>query len=151
MAEPRVELAEPPKEARPQLFWRYHLIAPGLPDEHLLAEHCEGKSFEFVGIGAVPLKGFDEPKGLFEASTGIPANRGLGVSVASDDQFAHLRSFGERPSPGAFGHSGAGGQVAWADPETGISFVYCTNGFVDALKSAQRSRELSTLASACGR
>ena len=86
-----------------------------------------------------------------EPLTGVPANRGLGVIVAGDDEFSRVRGFGERPSARAFGHSGAGGQVAWADPETGISFAYCTNGFVDPLKSAQRSRKLSTLASACGR
>ena len=26
------------------------------------------------------------------------------------------------------GNDGAGGQLAWADPATGISFAYCTNG-----------------------
>ena len=30
--------------------------------------------------------------------------------------------------PGSFGHDGAGGQIAWADPDTGVSFVYLTNG-----------------------
>ena len=27
-----------------------------------------------------------------------------------------------------FGHNGAAGQIAWADPETGLSVCYLTNG-----------------------
>ena len=32
-------------------------------------------------------------------------------------------------SPGTFGHNGAGGQIAWADPATGLSFAFVTNGY----------------------
>ncbi len=56
-------------------------------------------------------------------------NRALGVIVAGDDGFANFRGFGRTTSPLAFGHPGAGGQIAWADPVSGISLGYCTNGY----------------------
>jgi CubicO group peptidase (beta-lactamase class C family) len=60
---------------------------------------------------------------------GIPANRTLGITLAGDDGKTALRGFGYTVSGRAFGHGGAGGQIAWADPETGISFAYLTNGY----------------------
>jgi CubicO group peptidase (beta-lactamase class C family) len=59
---------------------------------------------------------------------GAPANRALGVVVAGDDGNANKRGFGHTQSPRTFGHNGAGGQIAWADPESGLSFSYVTNG-----------------------
>ena len=59
---------------------------------------------------------------------GAPANRTIGMVVAGDDGRAGARGFGKTNSPRAFGCNGFGGQVAWADPETGLSFVYLTNG-----------------------
>ena len=35
---------------------------------------------------------------------------------------------GTTQSPRTFGHNGAGGQIAWADPDSGLSFGYVTNG-----------------------
>lgn len=58
---------------------------------------------------------------------GTPANRTLGLLVAGDDGTAWSRGFGYKTSPRAFGHDGAGGQIAWADPATGLSFVYLTD------------------------
>ncbi|MYD44213.1 MAG: beta-lactamase family protein [Gammaproteobacteria bacterium] len=57
---------------------------------------------------------------------GHPINRALGVVIAGDEK-RNLRGFGHTNSPQAFGHGGAGGQVAWADPATGLSFCYLTN------------------------
>ena len=54
-------------------------------------------------------------------------------------------------SPRAFGHGGAGGQVAWGDPESGLSVGYCTNGFVDPMTSARRITAISSLAGKCSR
>jgi len=79
----------------------------------------------------------------------IPVNRALGVVVAGGDGRAHLRGFGHAVSPRAFGHGGAGGQVAWGDPVTGISVGYCTNGFVDWLTAGRRTTAISTLAAQC--
>ena len=47
----------------------------------------------------------------------------------------------------AFGWTGAGGQEAWADPVTGISFASFTNGLDQEFATAHaRARELSTIA-----
>ncbi len=39
--------------------------------------------------------------------------------------------YGSAVPPGAFGHAGGDGTVAWADPETGTVFVLLTNGQLD--------------------
>jgi CubicO group peptidase (beta-lactamase class C family) len=81
----------------------------------------------------------------------IPANRGLSIIVAGADGNSHLRGFGRATSPRAFGHGGAGGQIAWGDPVTGISVGYCTNGFVDWMTSGRRITAISSLAASCAR
>jgi CubicO group peptidase (beta-lactamase class C family) len=59
---------------------------------------------------------------------GTPANRSLGLVIAGDDDRRSARGMGHTVSARAFGHNGAGGQIAWADPATGLSFCYLTNG-----------------------
>ena len=54
-------------------------------------------------------------------------SRGLGIVIAGDED-RNFRGFGKTNSPLAFGHNGAGGQLAWVDPATGISLAYLTNG-----------------------
>ena len=39
----------------------------------------------------------------------------------------NYRGFGHTNSPLAFGHNGAGGQLAWVDPASGISLAYLTS------------------------
>ncbi|MDX6582938.1 MAG: hypothetical protein QOI10_2122, partial [Solirubrobacterales bacterium] len=53
-------------------------------------------------------------------------------------------------SPKAFGHNGAAGQLAWGDPETGLSLAYCTNG-IDrhTLRQGRRGVAISSLAAQC--
>ena len=54
---------------------------------------------------------------------------------------------GKTQSPGTFGHNGAGGQIAWADPESGLSFVYLTNGMDQHLvREGRRGVALSSIA-----
>jgi CubicO group peptidase (beta-lactamase class C family) len=65
---------------------------------------------------------------LVDPMTGAPANRTLGLLLAGDSGTAMMRGFASTNSPQTFGHMGAGGQVAWADPVTGLSFAYLTNG-----------------------
>jgi CubicO group peptidase (beta-lactamase class C family) len=65
---------------------------------------------------------------LVDPMTGAPANRTLGLLLAGSGAGAMMRGFASTNSPRTFGHMGAGGQVAWADPATGLSFAYLTNG-----------------------
>ena len=79
-----------------------------------------------------------------------PANRSLGLILAGDDGRSHIRGMGRTVSPGTFGHNGAGGQLAWADPATGLSFGYCTNGLdANAVREPRRGTALSSLAAVC--
>ncbi len=81
---------------------------------------------------------------------GMLANRALGVVIAGDDGKANLRGFGRTNSAAAFGHPGFGGQIGWADPATGISFAYLTNGFDrNDLREGRRSVALASLAGGC--
>ncbi|MBV8139453.1 MAG: beta-lactamase family protein [Deltaproteobacteria bacterium] len=80
----------------------------------------------------------------------FPVLRGLGVVVAGGDGLANYRGFGKTNSPLAFGHGGAGGQIGWADPGTGISLGYCTNGFDrNDLRQGRRGVAISSLAAVC--
>jgi CubicO group peptidase (beta-lactamase class C family) len=80
---------------------------------------------------------------------GHPINRALIMIVAGDDGNSNLRGFGNTNSPRTFGHNGAGGQIAWGDPVTGISLGYCTDGFVDPLVQGRRTVAISSLAGSC--
>ncbi len=80
---------------------------------------------------------------------GVAANRTAGLVVAGDDGKHELRYaiFGRGCSPGSFGHAGAHAQVAWADPESGISFAFLTNAMhVDMMQSGISSNRLATIA-----
>jgi CubicO group peptidase (beta-lactamase class C family) len=91
----------------------------------------------------------DETLRLFDPRLIVNTNRALAVVVAGGDGYNFARGFGRTCSQRAFGHGGAGGQVAWGDPETGISVGYCTNGFVDALTSGRRVTAIGSLAANC--
>ncbi len=77
-------------------------------------------------------------------------NRALGVVVAGSDGLANYRGFGKTNSAGTFGHGGAGGQIGWGDPATGISLGYCTNGFDrNDLRQGRRGVALSSMTAVC--
>ncbi len=81
---------------------------------------------------------------------GVPANRGLGIMVCGPDGQGVRHGFGHTNTPGTFGHDGAGGQLAWADPGTGLSFCYLTNGLDQhVLRQGRRNVALSSRAAAC--
>jgi CubicO group peptidase (beta-lactamase class C family) len=81
---------------------------------------------------------------------GTTANRALGVVIAGDEAGRAARGFGRTSSAVAFGHNGAGGQVAWGDPATGISFAFLTNTFDrNPIRQGRRGLALSSRAAAC--
>jgi CubicO group peptidase (beta-lactamase class C family) len=87
-----------------------------------------------------------------QLALGAPANRALGVVVAGDDGNANRRGFGHTQSPRTFGHNGAGGQIAWADPDSGLSFSYVTNGRDrNPIREGRRGIGLSSRAAVCAR
>ncbi len=78
------------------------------------------------------------------------ANRTRGLIVAGDDGKSNLRGMGRTVSPLAFGHNGAAGQVAWADPATGLSFCYLTSGRdLHLLREHRRTTAVASLAAVC--
>jgi CubicO group peptidase (beta-lactamase class C family) len=83
---------------------------------------------------------------------GMPANRSRGVVVRGDHDLAHwMMHFGPGTSPRTFGHDGAGGMIAWADPESGLSFCFLTNGMeANGVREVLRCQDFATLAAACG-
>jgi CubicO group peptidase (beta-lactamase class C family) len=87
---------------------------------------------------------------LPDRQRGCSARRGLGVVIAGDDGFAPMRGFGEATSAQAFGHDGAGGQMAFGDPSTGLSVSYLTNGQdLNLLREWSRYNDVATFAARC--
>ncbi len=83
---------------------------------------------------------------------GVPANRTRGLVVAGDDGRSHARGMGRTVSPRAFGHDGAGGQIAFADPETGLSFCFVINGLDQhELRQWRRTTAIASRAAVCVR
>ncbi|MFJ9005471.1 serine hydrolase domain-containing protein [Streptomyces canus] len=88
---------------------------------------------------------------------GASANRSIGLVITGPDDGAVLRipsregalpmrPFGGCTSPRGFGHGGAGGQSAWADPETGLSFCLLTSGLNrDVLADYERHIQIESL------
>jgi CubicO group peptidase (beta-lactamase class C family) len=80
--------------------------------------------------------------------TGAPANRTRGLVVAGDD--GPMRGFPREVGARTFGSPGIGGQVAWADPDSGLSFCCLTNGLdTDLVRAGIRGVSLSGRAAAC--
>jgi CubicO group peptidase (beta-lactamase class C family) len=82
---------------------------------------------------------------FLDPMTGDPANRSRGLVLKGDDGRGERRhDLGPTTSSRAFGHSGVGGQIAWADPQTGLSFCHLTNGLDrNPIRQAKRSYALS--------
>ena len=87
--------------------------------------------------------------GLKDPYLGFDVLRGLGIVIAGDKDQS-LRGFGHGSAPTSFGHGGAGGQIAWADPVSGLSFVYLTNGHDrNPFRQGRRGVSLSSKAVNC--
>jgi len=100
---------------------------------------------EVIAQGTTPIVQFPDP------TTGIPINRSRGMMVAGDPPDAQRRGgWGHGQSPRSYGHDGAAGQIAWVDPDSGISFCYLTNGLDQHLiREGKRKIALSSRAAAC--
>ena len=86
---------------------------------------------------------------LVDPVFGKRVHRGLGIVIAGDAERT-FRGFGHTNSEQAFGHNGAGGQLAWADPATGLSLGYCTNGHDrDVVRQARRGVGIASRAALC--
>jgi CubicO group peptidase (beta-lactamase class C family) len=82
-----------------------------------------------------------------EDHMGISANRTHAFILAGDDGRASGRGHAHTVSPMTFGHGGARGQLAWADPVSGVSFGFMTHGLErHRLHEARRSIAISTKA-----
>lgn len=90
-----------------------------------------------------------DPQRHTDPLSGIPVNRALTVVLAGGDGHAEERGFGRGSSPRAFGHGGAGGQISWGDPETGLSVAFLTNSFQQDEQIRARTAEIGTRAAAC--
>jgi CubicO group peptidase (beta-lactamase class C family) len=103
----------------------------GLWDPESVADACTPRNVDF-----------------FDPMTKSPALRGLGLVVAGGDDRI-WRGFAPNNSARAIGHMGAGGQVAWGDPATGISFAFLTNGAErNAARQGANGIRLSNIAAA---
>ena len=72
------------------------------------------------------------------------------VEPPGGDGRSNLRGFGHTNSGRTFGHNGAGGQIAWADPDTGLSFCYLTNGLDQhEIRQARRTTGIASRAANC--
>lgn len=153
------------KEAKDEnllLFREPHVIAAGVPGGGGVSNAADFALF-LQALLHNPGKLWD-PAVLADATSnirttapdlirgGVPANRSLGLLVAGDDGTAFARGFGYKTSAKAFGHDGAGGQTAWVDPETGLSFVYLTSGLdTHLLRQWSRIRSIANRAAVCVR
>jgi CubicO group peptidase (beta-lactamase class C family) len=98
---------------------------------------------------AVRIDGIGRVRNSLPDPMGVPANRSLGLIIAGDDGRSHIRGLGRTVSPRAFGHNGAGGQLAWADPATGLSLGYVTDGYDrHEIRQPRRGTAISSLAAA---
>jgi CubicO group peptidase (beta-lactamase class C family) len=78
---------------------------------------------------------------------GIPSSRSIGLVVKGEDPHNTRRGMGRTCSGLSFGHNGVGGQVAWADPLSGISFCLLTNALdANPIRSARFTNAINNRA-----
>ena len=135
-----------------------HVVAAGLPGGGAVSDAASVALF-YQHLLHDP-KGVWDPSVLHDVTSvvrntypgtlGAPANRTRGLEVHGEGAGALLRIGFTAASPRAFGHAGAAGQVALADPENGLSFCFLTNGCdLNVVRAGRRGRELTAAALAC--
>jgi CubicO group peptidase (beta-lactamase class C family) len=88
--------------------------------------------------------------GSLNVSDGTPANRTITGQIAGSDGYHAHRWF--PPLSRAFGHHGAGGQLCWLEPTTGLSFCFLHDTLqLDPRADFLRARELNALVVDCVR
>lgn len=86
---------------------------------------------------------------LLNESSKYLAHRTLLFEVAGADNDTARRWF-PADRPRVFGHHGAGGQLCWADPDTGLSFCFLHDTLdQDPAAEVRRSSDINELAAAC--
>ena len=139
-------------------FQQPHVLAAGLPGGGAVSDAASVALF-YQHLLHDP-KGVWDPAVLHDVKTnvrnllaghfGLVANRTLGLELQGEGRGAHYRIGFGSASPATFGHGGAVGQVALADPTNGLSFAYLTNGCdLNGVRQGRRGRELTALAVAC--
>lgn len=88
--------------------------------------------------------------GSVSVSDMVPANRTIAAYTAGNDGY-HLHRW-MPAAPQAFGHAGAGGQLCWADPVSGLSFTFLHDTLhQDPRVEFRRAADLNDLALALRR
>ena len=159
-----VGLGESQTDGAPVVVTIDHLLAMDAPDVRAVGVPGSGAVSTAADVALLYQAFLHNPGTLFDPAvladatgtirnrlpdpwTKVPANRTLGLVVCGDDGNQGMRELGRSVGPRAFGASGASGQVAWADPDSGLSFCYLTNGLeADQVKAFLRAGSLSTLA-----
>ena len=143
------------------LWQRPDLLAAGMPGAGAVSDAADLATF-YQAVLHNP-GGLWDSEVLKDATTnvrntyvgpplGVVAMRTLGLELQGDDAGSIWRVGSGAASPRTFGHSGAGGQIAWVDPDTGLSFAYVTNGADrNVVRTQRRVCELSAAAAACVR
>ena len=86
--------------------------------------------------------------GSLNIGDNTPASRTVAGCVAGDDGYHAHRWFPDAPR--AFGHHGAGGQICWGDPDTGVSFSFLHDTLhQDPRVDFERSKAINALVHAC--
>jgi CubicO group peptidase (beta-lactamase class C family) len=165
--QPVVSIGKPGAAELPEVASEDALLRMGDPDVRAAGVPGGGAVSSADDIALLYQHLLHDPKGLWDPAvladgtghvrnrlidpwTGVPALRTLGLTVAGDDGKAPLRQFGKATGPRAFGASGVGGQMAWADPDSGLSFCFLTGGLdQDQVAAFVRANRLSTLAARC--
>jgi CubicO group peptidase (beta-lactamase class C family) len=83
-----------------------------------------------------------------QPSTDLVLHRELSYALGFQKATVHMPF---SPSPSAFGHSGTGGAIAFADPEAGLAFAFVTNAPITGLLLDDRAAVLIEAAYRCAR
>ncbi len=102
-----------------------------------LANGGQHKGVHVLSPGTIELARSQQAQGI-DRVMDTPLRLGLGFWLGQPDQPG--LAFG--PSAGTFGHPGAGGSLAFADPENGLGFGYVMNRAGSALTVDPRPQAL---------